>query len=379
MKVAGASSNFGQASAPPPAATELSVIVPTFNEVENVQRLVALLAAALDGIRWEVIFVDDDSTDGTIGVVRDIAARDPRVRGLQRLGRRGLSSACMEGALSSAAPYLAVIDGDLQHDERILPAMLEHLRSGRFDIAVGSRYVPGGGVDGWAADRRSMSRVATRLSRIVMQVELSDPMSGFFMIRREAFMAAVRNLSALGFKLLLDLFISSPQPLRFVEVPYQFRNREAGESKLDSSAIWDYVMLLLDKSVGRFVPVRFLSFSIIGGLGVFLHMAALAVLLQPVGLGFAVSQGIASFVAMTGNFFLNNLLTYRDRRLRGWSVLTGLLSFYAVCGIGVAANVGVADYIFAHQYRWWVAGIAGILISAVWNYAATALVTWRRR
>lgn len=368
----------GHGLAPSSLSAELSIIVPTFNESGNVERLVALLAAALTGVRWEVIFVDDDSTDGTIEIVRRLALGDARVRGIQRIGRRGLSSACIEGALASTAPFIAVIDGDLQHDEKILPAMLGHLRRGDLDIAVGSRYVDGGGTDGWHAERQSMSRFATRLSRTVMTAELRDPMSGFFMIRRDAFMASVRNLSALGFKLLLDLFISSPRPLRFVEVAYVFRNRETGESKLDSGAMWDYAMLLLDKSVGRYVPVRFLSFSIIGGMGVILHMAVLTLALKGFGLGFGWSQGIATMVAMTVNFFLNNMLTYRDRRLKGWRAATGLLSFYAACSIGVAANVGVADYIFEQQYRWWLAGIAGVLISAVWNYAATALVTWRR-
>ena len=361
------------------AAPELSVIVPTFNEAANVPRLVVMLSAALTGIRWEVIFVDDDSTDGTSAVVRDLAARDPRVRGIQRIDRRGLSSACIEGALSSAAPFIAVMDGDLQHDETLLPTMLERLRGGDFDIAVGSRYVAGGGTDGWQAERQSMSNLATRLSRTVISADLNDPMSGFFMIRRDAFMASVRNLSALGFKLLLDLFISSPQPLRFVELPYRFRNREAGESKLDTGVMWDYAMLLLDKAFGRWVPVRFLSFSLIGSVGLLLHLLVLTLGLQVAGLPFQWSQGIATLVAMTANFFLNNTLTYRDRRLKGWRIATGLASFYLACSVGVAANVGVADFIFEHQYRWWLAGIAGVVISAVWNYAATALFTWRRK
>ncbi|GGE11237.1 dolichol monophosphate mannose synthase [Polymorphobacter glacialis] len=359
-------------------APMLVVIVPTFNEAANIARLTALLEAALVGVAFEVIFVDDDSSDGTIDVVRGIAAHDPRVRGIQRIGRRGLASACIEGALASAAPFIAVIDGDLQHDETLLPVMLAKLQGGDLDIVVGSRYVSGGGTGDWQAERASMSRLATRLSRSVMSAALNDPMSGFFMIRRDAFMAAVRNLSALGFKLLLDLFVSSPVPLRFAELPYQFRSREAGESKLDSGAMWDFAILLLDKAVGGWVPVRFLSFSLIGGLGVFLHMFVLALALKGFGLPFGWSQGIATMTAMTVNFWLNNKLTYRDRRLKGWGIATGLLSFYAACSVGVAANVGVAGFIAAHQYRWWVAGVAGVLISAVWNYAATSLITWRR-
>ena len=356
----------------------LSIIVPTFNEAANVGRLTALLDAALVGVRWEVVFVDDDSSDGTIDVVRGLAAADARVRGIQRIGRRGLSTACIEGALASTAPFIAVMDGDLQHDETLLPAMLETLRGGGFDIAIGSRYVPGGGTDGWQEERQSISQLATRLSRMVIHADLKDPMSGFFMVTRPAFMAAVRQLSGLGFKLLLDLFVSSPTPLRFVELPLRFRVREAGESKLDSGVVWDYLMLLLDKLVGRWIPVRFLSFSLIGGAGVLLHLAVLTLALNGAGLPFDWSQGIASVTAMTVNFFLNNALTYSDRRLKGSKAFVGLLKFYAACSLGVAANVGVADYIFEHQYRWWLAGVAGVLISAVWNYAATALFIWRK-
>ncbi|MDR3416554.1 MAG: glycosyltransferase family 2 protein [Nevskia sp.] len=359
-------------------AAELSVVVPTFNERGNVAELVRRLAAALAGIAWEVIFVDDDSPDGTADAVRELACADTRVRCVQRIGRRGLSSACVEGILASSAQYVAVMDADLQHDERTLPAMLATLRQGGVDIVVGSRYVEGGEAD-WAGARATMSRLATRLSHIVAPAALKDPMSGYFMLPRTVFMQAVRNTSAIGFKILLDLFASSPRPLVFREIPYRFRNRAAGESKLDSTALWDYLLLLLDKLVGRYVPVRFLSFSIIGAAGVLIHMAVLTAALHGLGLPFDWSQGAATLVAMTANFLLNNLLTYRDRRLKGLRALRGLLWFYAACGIGAAANVGVAGAIFEHHYRWWVAGVAGIAISAVWNYAATANFVWKRK
>jgi dolichol-phosphate mannosyltransferase len=361
------------------AGLELSVIVPTFNERDNVAELVRLLDRALAGLRWEVIFVDDDSTDNTADEIRSIAQSNARVRCLQRIGRRGLASACIEGALASSAPYIAVMDADLQHDETILSVMLTELKTGGADIVVGSRYVKGGGVGEWQSHRAAMSRLATRLSRLVSRADLKDPMSGFFIIRRTVFMEAVRNLSSVGFKILLDLFASSPRPLVFREVPYGFRSRKAGESKLDSTVMWDYLMLLMDKLIGKYIPIRFLSFLIIGGFGVVVHMAVLATALKGIDLSFEVSQTAATVVAMTTNFFLNNMLTYRDLRLRGWQNLRGLLTFYAVCGLGAAANVGVAGFIFGLNYRWWFAGIVGIIIGSVWNYVATATFTWRRK
>jgi dolichol-phosphate mannosyltransferase len=301
------------------------------------------------------------------------------VRVIQRIGRRGLSSACVEGVLATSAPYVAVMDADLQHDEAILPRMLQALREGSLDIAVGSRYVEGGGVGQWDGQRASISRLATRVSRAVVPAELKDPMSGFFMIRREAFMARVRRLSSLGFKILVDLFASGEQPLRFVEVPFQFRARHAGESKLDGHVAWDYGMLLLDKLVGRWIPVRFISFGLIGGAGVGVHMAVLATLFQSGLTRFSVGQAVATGVAMVFNFFVNNMLTYRDRRLRGTKMIKGLATFALVCSVGAIANVGIAEYLFNHRQGWVPAALGGILVGAVWNFATSAFYTWGKR
>jgi len=353
--------------------------VPTFNERDNVLELVSRLERCLAGRAWEVIFVDDDSPDDTAALVRRLAQQDRRVRCLQRIGRRGLSSACVEGMLASGAPVLAVMDGDLQHDEELLPRMLDVLKQGNADVVVGTRYSAGGGVGQWEASRARMSRFATRLSRYVVRADISDPMSGFFALRREAFEAAVRQLSSIGFKILLDLVASSPAPLRICELPYQFRTRRAGESKLDSQAVWEYLMLLVDKLVGAYVPARFVAFAAIGGLGVAVHFVVLAALFGPLHVSFAASQTAAALVAMTSNFALNNALTYRDRRLRGWGWLKGWLSFTLVCSIGLLANVGIAAYLFASQTAWVLAALAGIAVGAVWNYAVTSAYTWRSR
>jgi dolichol-phosphate mannosyltransferase len=365
-------------AARPAAAPVLSIVIPTFNEKANISELIKRIDAALVGTAWEIVFVDDDSADGTADFVRSLWQTDSRVRCIQRIRRRGLSSACVEGILATSTPLVAVMDGDLQHDERILPQMLSRLLFEDFDIAIGSRYVEGASLGEWQRDRAAMSRFATRLSRLIVPADLKDPLSGYFMLRREVFMSSAHRLSTIGFKILLDIFASSPRPLRFCEVPYRFRTRNAGESKLDSVVIWDYGMLLLDKLVGHIVPVRFLTFSLIGGVGVGVHMAVLAVMLKAARLGFDASQTVATMAAMTSNFFLNNLLTYRDQRLTGLKMWQGLSIFYAVCGIGAAANVGVASYIFQQNYAWWLSGVAGVVIGAVWNYAATSVFTWRR-
>jgi dolichol-phosphate mannosyltransferase len=359
-----------------PRSVELAVVVPCFNERSNIPALVGKLDAALKGIAWEVIVVDDDSPDGTAAVARDIASADPRVRCIQRIGRRGLSTAVIEGMLATGAPYLAVIDGDLQHDEQLLPEMLKALKAEKLDIVVGSRYVSGGGIGSWDRSRAAMSGFATRVASLVVRQTLSDPMSGFFMITRPAFERTVRRLSGHGFKILLDLFASTPEPFRFRELPYMFRDRQHGESKLDSLVVWEYGTLLLDKLIGWLLPVRFVMFAAVGATGVVVHLLTLRLAMTV--FDFATAQAFATAIAITSNFVINNVLTYRDRRLRGIKFFTGLLSFYAICGVGAIANVGIASALFRHYYTWWISALAGIAVGLVWNYAVSSAATWRQ-
>lgn len=360
---------------------ELSVVVPTFNERDNVRAIASALDVALTHIRFEIIFVDDDSTDGTRDILAELAAEKDNVRVIHRIGRRGLSTAVTEGMLSTTAPYIAVIDADLQHDECVLPSMLEILRNDEADLVIGSRYAAGGGTGEWDSGRLRVSSTATRLARLITSTEMTDPMSGFFAITRPALYSAVRGLSGQGYKILLDLVASARQPLRIREVPYQFRARRAGESKLDALIVWEYLLLLVDKLCGHIVPARFLSFMFIGGLGVFVHMATLGTM---VALGFprfVWAQAVATGIAMIFNFFVNNMLTYRDRRLKGFIPLArGLASFMLVCSVGAVANVGIAAYLYdSFHYGWWAAALAGILMGVVWNYATTSVFTWRAR
>lgn len=361
-----------------PAPAELVVVVPTFNEIANVERLADALDMVLAEVAWELIFVDDDSPDGTAERVRELARRDPRVRVVHRYGRRGLSSACVEGIMASAAPYVVVMDADFQHDETIIPAMLRLLRGGTADLVVGSRYADGGGVGDWSKGRAAASLTATWMANRLTGTPISDPMSGFFAVRRDAFMRSLPRLSAIGFKILLDIAASAPAPLAVAELPYVFRNREHGESKLDTLVLWEYLELLLDKLVGRWVPARFISFVAVGGFGVLVHFSVLLLAFKGLGIGFAEAQGAATVVAISNNFFLNNLLTYRDRRLRGIRLFWGWVSFNLVCATGAVANIGIADWLFERPVNWIVSASAGALISVVWNYAMSSLFTWRK-
>jgi len=360
-------------------APQLSVVVPTFNERDNVTTLYRRLETALTGIAWEVVFVDDNSPDGTWEVVRGLARQDSRVRCIRRIGRRGLSGACIEGILASSAPCAAVIDADLQHDETQLPKMLALLQTDKIDLVVGSRYIEGGSADSFNKQRAGASQLATEVAKRALRVEIADPMSGFFMIRRDRFEHLAPQLSTQGFKILLDLVATARGELRVQEIPYSFSSRLHGESKLDSMVALDFLGLVLAKLTHDVVSLRFLLFAMVGSIGVFVHFATLYIVLKGFDQPFAVAQGCGALLAMTSNFVLNNFLTYRDQRLKGFAILRGLLLFYLVCGVGLAANVGVAFSVYAQEPIWWLAGASGALMGVVWNYAMSGLFVWRKR
>ena len=357
---------------------EISVIAPTLNERENVPRLIELLDAALTGRRWEVIFVDDNSTDGTQEQVMFCAAEDPRVRLIERVGRRGLSSACIEGFLSSSAEHVAVIDADLQHDERVLPQMLDAFaRDPSLDIVVGSRFVEGGGLGDWGKLRIAASNFAKSLSYLVVPQKITDPMSGFFMVRRTSFRNVVPDLSGRGFKILLDILCTAGKDFNMKELPYEFKTRQWGESKLNSMVMVEYVALLADKSFGKILPLRFIMFMMMGLVGAGVNVAILAVLYGGGMLSFMTSHIIGALAAMAVNFFLNNSFTYSDKKLSGLRLLSGMTLFYVLCSFGLFFNVLVAERVVETAGSWVLAGFLGAVVGAVWNYATNTTLNWR--
>lgn len=359
------------------AALDLAVVVPTFNERENVPLLIAALKEALIGLRWEVVFVDDDSPDGTADTLHEYARQDGRIRLLRRIGRRGLTSACIEGALVTSASVIAVMDADMQHDERALPCMLTQLRAEGLDIVVGTRNAKGGSTGEFSTGRRLLSRSGQTVSRAVSRCELSDPMSGFFLFRRSFFLEVVHRLHGGGFKILLDMLASSERPVRLAEVGYQFRGRKHGESKLDLNTGIELLFLVANKLTGDVIPPRFAVFAMVGAVGLLTHMACLGVLIRGLHWSFDQAQSVAAFVAMTENFFVNNLITYRDRSLHGARLLAGLVSFWLACSFGAWANVSFARSLLQSGMPWLAAGAAGVVLGSVWNYTVSSLFTWQ--
>jgi dolichol-phosphate mannosyltransferase len=360
---------------------ELSIIIPTFNEVGNISEVIQRISCVLRDVLWEIIVVDDDSPDGTADLVKGLARRDPRIRCLRRVNQRGLAGACIAGMLSSAAPYIAVMDGDQQHDESILVKMLAILRRGEVDLVVGSRHVVGGCTGTGVSDFRAMiSRWSTRAARFVLKTDVQDLMSGFFAIRRDRFDAIAPRLATSGFKILADIIASMPVPLRIVEVGYTFRERVIGYSKLDAKVALDFVALLINKITRELIPIRFVFFALVGALGVMVHLSVLrSTMLVVPEIEFGGAQAFATFVAMTSNFFINNQITYQDKQIKGTAIIMrGLVLFYAVCALGAVANVGVGAWVFDRTYVWWLGGISGLIIGSVWNYTLTSFFIWDR-
>lgn len=356
----------------------VSIIVPCYNERDNVAPMVAALDKALSGLNWEVIFVDDNSPDGTTEAALAIAHADARVRCIRRVGRRGLASAVIEGALAASGEMVAVLDGDLQHDETRLPAMFEMLEQGA-DIVVGSRKVEGGSSEGLSSPLRVwLSSQGIKLAQMLTGTSLNDPMSGFFALRRSLFDRLAPRLVGQGFKILLDLVLAANGPLKLVEIPYQFRPRQAGESKLDALVMAQFLGLLIDRLLHGTVPLRFLSFAAVGGIGVLVNLVVL-LLAQRAGLAFAPAQALGTVVAMIANFQMNNSLTYRTVRLKGPRYWQGLVLFMLVCGLGAIANIGIARLLYADSITSAAAGTAGAVVGVVWNYAISATLVWRRR
>lgn len=368
---------------------QLAVILPTYNESKNIASMVERLDKALAGIAWEAIFVDDNSPDGTADVARAIGRTDPRIRVIERIGRRGLASAAIEGMCATAAPIVAVMDSDHQHDPALLPLMLGAITSGECDVAYASRFAEGASTEAWGRpDRVKASGLANAIARKVTGVQLSDPMSGFFMLPATVLRADAHRLSGVGFKILLDILATVDAPLRVKEFPLNFAARAEGESKLDRTVVFEFLIGLYDKWLGRIIPTRFALFGTVGALGALVHLAVLYVVLHlfgrelalshyPKETAFIVGQTLAALTAMTFNFVLNNELTYADKRLRGFFPLArGWLKFAATCAFGMLANIGVSTALVRVGFHPISAALVGIVLASVWNFALSNKFVW---
>ena len=366
--------------APGRSKPTVSVVVPTYQESANIPILFERIKCVLDGAPWELIVVDDNSPDGTSSVAFALAAQDRRIRCLRRVNRSGLAGAVIEGWMSSSADFVAVIDGDLQHDKSILPKMYETLAKGSGNLAIGARIRNASGGGGLSPARQALSDMGAWFFRRIAGAAVADPMSGFFMIRREIVSRLASRLSPDGFKILVDVILSADGGLKIVELPYEFRKRNAGESKLTPLVGIDFLGLVVHHATAGILPIQFVLFAMIGAGGLIVHIVTLSAVLHWFGtLTFDAGQLIATIVAMGSNFILNNEITYRTFQFRGLGMVPGFLAFALGCSVGALANINVASWLYHADETWWLAGLAGALLSVVWNYAVSTNLIWRRR
>lgn len=368
---------FPVCAASQPSRVDLALVIPTYNERANIPELIGRVEAALEGLCWELLFVDDDSPDDTAEVIAQYARRDSRIRLLHRIGRRGLSTACIEGILATTANYVAIMDADMQHDETILPRMLQTLSQNSLDLVIGTRNAEGGSMGKFSSHRVLLSRLGTGVSHAICKCRLSDPMSGFFLFNRSFFAEIAHKLNGGGFKILVDMLSCAQRPVRFAEVGYTFQQRRHGQSKLEINTAIEYLILVIDKLTRGVMPVRFTAFALVGAVGLTTHLACLTLLMHVFHWSFVPAQWVATFVAMTENFFLNNLITWRDRALHNIQLITGLAGFWLACSFGAWANVLFSRTLLQSGTHWALAGIAGMILSCVWNYSVSNLLIWQ--
>ncbi len=359
----------------------VSVVLPTFNEAENVPELVERLSVVLSAYDHEILVVDDDSPDQTWAVADDLTARFPRLQSVRRVGERGLSSAVLHGFHLAAGRVLVVMDADLQHDAAILPSMIDPVLAGEVDMTVGSREAEGGSYGDWSASRRFVSWGGKQLACRMLGLSIGDPMSGFFAISRDRFHAVEPVVNPRGFKILLEFLARGERP-SVREVGYKFQERTRGVTKLTGSVVGAYLLALVDLVIGRVVAATVTAFAMVG----LVSMAARLVLFLALRRLGAV-DGTATLVAFEAsallNYALNNRFTFAPMRRRGWAWLRGLVPFHIVAlhgflvqqGVGAVATERVLDGEVSVSHP--VVLAAGVAVAAAGNFVLHGVLTWR--
>lgn len=368
-----------------PESIRLSVIVPTYREGKNIGELVTRLCRVLDPVLpggYEIIVVDDDSPDGTWELAQQLTSSHPALRVMRRQGERGLSTAVIRGWQAARGHILAVIDADLQHPPETMAKLYRAVEEGT-DLALATRHVEGGGVSDWSIFRRFISRGAQLLGLVVLPEvvgKVSDPMSGYFMVRRAAVQEV--DLHPLGYKILIEV-LARGRCVSIREVPYVFRERDHGESKVTLKVYWDFLRHLLQLRAASIRSSRFLRFAIVGASGVVVDMGLLFLLSDPSMLGWGLTRSklIASEVAIVNNFLWNDAWTFHDvsaRQPGRTNKLRRFGMFQMVCFAGLVLNAIVLNVQFnlLGINRYIANGVAILLVTG-WNFWLNKKFSWR--
>lgn len=359
------------------ARPRVSVIICTLDEHEAIGGVLDDVTADLAEVSHEIIVVDDSADDRTAEVVNERARRNRAIRLIRRQGAGGLASAAIAGWDAARGQTLAIMDGDGQHDPRLIGAMLRRMDQTDVELVVASRYLISS-ESGLRGHRHLLSRMGVGLTGRLLGLRLADPMSGCFLMRRDWYEDVRPRLSGVGFKILVDVAVSHHRQPRTSQIPTVLLARAGGESKLDLRVMLDLAALLVEKRTGGAVPARMSLFLLVGATGLATHLATLGAS-RLLHLPFWAGQGLAILIAMTWNFALNNSLTFRDQRLRGAAILPGLLKFYLGCLAGAAVSEAAGAGLNLVGTPWAISGAVGAVLGAAWNYHAARRLTWRAK
>ena len=358
----------------------ISIVIPTFNEQNNVSNIINQLLSLDIVYEIEIIVVDDNSYDGTAKLVREYGRLDKRVRLISRLGRSGLSSAIKEGCLCASGDIIAVMDADGQHDPTYIELALRKIELKKVDIILGSRFMKGSIIKGLSKERKNSSSIANNLARLSLYGSydyLTDYMSGFFVFKRNACIELIEKIDVHGFKFLYELLAISKGKFKILEIPLIFNERMHGNSKLDLPVVWDFLISLLHSFSGRIFPRRAVSFALVGSTGVFIQLSTIYFLLAVTNFDFETVLPVGVIIAASSNFIINNILTFRSNKLLGKSFYTGLLKFLLVSSLPIIANVGVTNLFYSKfSTNTFFSQLLGIFVVFIWNYAASSKVVW---
>ena len=358
---------------------DLSIVIPTFNEASNITLIVDAVMNVLDKrVSYEIIIVDDDSQDKTWKIAEDYTSEYENITCFRRIAKNGLSSAVIDGFMLANGKYVGVIDADLQHDESILIKMHDYCNKGA-DLVIGSRYCEDGSTGSWGAGRKLISKIATKMSQYITSIHTTDPMSGFFVIKKSLFLKVVDKLHIKGYKILLDIISQlDAKETKIVEVPYTFKNRINGESKLSPEVVMQLVDFIYLKAAGNYIPIDYLKFLSVGAIGAILHFTVLYIVYVFFGNSYQISLIIAIELTLIINYFINNLWTFRKKTHKGFKVFLGLVKFNILSGIGGIISYYLSISLFTAGTNWILASVIGAIVASLWNFNLNKVLTWNK-
>lgn len=358
----------------------VSIIIPTYNEVQNIVPLVKKIGIALNSkINWEVIFVDDNSPDKTYEKIKSLKNDYSNIKVIKRLHDRGLAGAVLAGLSRCNHEQIVTMDADLQHDPIFILELLDEMNKSKASIVVASRFIKSSNITNFHILREIGSKIMINFFNLFSSIKLSDPMSGFFVIKKDLFLKISKNLSTDGYKILADIILNIPNNVIVNQIPIDFKERNAGKSKMNLKVLWDLLIVIIYSFLKKYVPREYLSYIGVGMIGLSLHIFFLYFIYKMININFLISHFLATLIAIFVNYTLNNILTFYNNNLIGIKWLIGLFNYYVFCAYGIFISFAIAKTILSYELGWFLAGFMGAFTASVWNFTMSKFIIWHKK